>query len=68
MPDDLAFTEAESLADLQALAAESMGWQPLGEGMYLHHGGKGDPEVEQVLVVVGVPDIALTGFNVLLLT
>ena len=68
MPDYLTFTDATSLADLQTLAGESMGWQPLGEGAYLHHGGNGDPQVEQVLHVVGVPDIALIGLNMLLLT
>ena len=55
---------AEALADLQALAAESMGWQPLGEGAYLHHGGA----EENVIHVVGIPDIALSGLKLLLLT
>jgi len=58
--------DAEALADLQALAAESMGWQPLGEGAYLHIGAKDDPE--QVIHVVGIPDAAWAGFDVLLLT
>jgi len=61
---DLSPMDAQALADLQALAAESMGWQPLGEGVYLHHG---DPE-ENVIHVVGIPDTALAGLNVLLLT
>ena len=60
--------DVEALAELQALAAESMGWQPLGEGAYLHDGTKGDPEAEQVIHVVGIPDTALAGLNVLLLT
>lgn len=68
MPDYLMFTDAESLADLQSLAAESMGWQPLGEGGYLHHGTKTDTDAETVIHVVGVPDTAYTGLNVLLLT
>ncbi|MDO9277500.1 MAG: hypothetical protein Q7U05_02895 [Polaromonas sp.] len=52
-------------AELQALAAESMGWQPLSEGAYLHHGDAGG---EDMIQVVGLPDIALAGLNVLLLT
>lgn len=71
MADYLNFPElppldAEALAELQALAAEAMGWQPLDEGVYLHHG---DPTNEEnVIEVVGLPDIALVGCNVLLLT
>jgi len=61
---DLSPLDAQALADLQQLAAESMGWQPLGEGAYLHHG---DAE-ENVIHVVGIPDTALAGLNVLLLT
>jgi hypothetical protein len=57
-----------SLAELQALAAEAMGWQPLGADAYLHHGGDcahdGD---ENVIQVVGVPDADMAGMNVLLL-
>ena len=60
--------DAEALADLNALAAESIGWQPLGEGAYLHDGAKGNPEAEQVIYVVGIPDTAWAGLNVLLLT
>jgi len=61
---DFSPLDAEALADLQTLAAESMGWQPLGDGVYLHHG---DAE-ENVIHFVGVPDTAFTGLNVLLLT
>jgi len=51
---------------LQALAAESMGWQPLGQGTYLHHGDA--DENEDVIHVVGIPDMSMAGMNVLLLT
>lgn len=47
---------------LENLAAESIGWQPLGEGAYLH---VGDPEA-LVINVVGVPDAGMAGMNVLL--
>ena len=62
---DLAPLDAASRAELQALAAEAMGWQPLGPGAYLH---LGDAEGEEnVIHVVGVPDTSLAGLNVLLL-
>lgn len=71
MPDNLTFPDPlpldpESLAELHALAAEAIGWQPLGEGAYLHHGNPGGDEV--VIQVVGVPDAGMAGMNVLLLT
>jgi len=54
-------------AELQELAnieAESIGWQPLGDGTYLH---VGDPDEEEtVITVVGVPDAGMAGMNVLL--
>ena len=57
--------DATSLAEIQALAAEAMGWQPLGPGTYLHQGdAEGD---EGVIYVVGVPDAGMAGMNVLLL-
>lgn len=55
-------TEAELQAEMAAIAAESIGWQPLGEGAYLH---VGDPEA-LVIEVVGVPDAGMAGMNVLL--
>ena len=73
MPADLTFIhidpaplDAASRAELQALAAEAMGWQPLGQGAYLHLGDV-DGE-ENIIQVVGVPDVQMSGFNVLLLT
>ena len=47
--------------ELTAIEAESIGWLPLGDGAYLH---VGDPEGE-VITVVGVPDAAMAGMNVL---
>lgn len=37
--------------ELAAIEVEAIGWQPLGEGAYLH---VGDPEA-LVITVVGVP-------------
>ena len=47
---------------LENLAAESIGWLPLGDGAYLH---VGDPE-GAVITIVGVPDAGMAGMNVLL--
>lgn len=55
--------EAEQL-DLAAIEAESIGWLPLGDGANLH---VGDPDA-LVIDVVGVPDEAMAGMNVLLLS
>ena len=65
---DLSTLGAEALAELQSLAAEAMGWQPLGEGAYLHHGNKDYTVTESMIQVVGIPDTPLAGLNALLLT
>jgi hypothetical protein len=65
---DLPFNDHSEQAELHQLAAESMGWQPLTDGAYLHHGDKENQPTELAIQVVGIPDIALAGQNVLLLT
>ena len=60
----LLITEAELQAELAAIEAESIGWQPLGDGAYLHM-GKPDEE-EMVITVTGVPEVGMVGMNVLL--
>ncbi len=49
---------------LAAIAAESIGWQPLGDGAYLHVGKPDEEEI--VITVVGVPDASMAGMDVLL--
>ena len=44
-------SQAAEQAELDAIAAESIGWLPLGDGAYLH---VGDPQA-LVITVVGVP-------------
>jgi hypothetical protein len=61
MNDYLLDTQAE-LHELAAISAESIGWQPLSDGAYLH---VGDPDAP-VIEVVGVPDAGMAGVNVLL--
>jgi hypothetical protein len=58
---DLVLDLQAELQELAAIEAESIGWQPLGDGAYLH---VGDPEGE-VISVVGVPDAGMAGMNVL---
>lgn len=55
----------ELKAELAAIEAESIGWQPVGNGAYLHVGKPHEEEV--VITVVGVPDAGMVGMNVLLL-
>lgn len=52
-------------SELYALAAEAIGWHPIGQGAYLHLGDLDDETA--VIEVVGLPDIAQMGLNVLLL-
>jgi len=51
-------------AELAAIEAESIGWQPLGAGAYLHVGKPDEEEV--VITLTGIPDAAMVGMNVLL--
>lgn len=52
------------LLELAAIEAESLGWQPLGDGAYLHLGKHAEEEF--VINVTGVPDASMAGMNVLL--
>jgi hypothetical protein len=54
-------------AELDAIKAESIGWLPLGEGIYLHHGDAQSSQEPIVIEVVGIPDASMAGMNVLLL-
>lgn len=56
--------EAEFLRELKEIEAESIGWQPLGDGAYLHVGKPDEEEI--VITVVGVPDASMAGMDVLL--
>lgn len=54
------------MTELAAIEAESIGWQPLGDGAYLHLGKLEDEEEEVVITVTGVLDAGMAGMNVLL--
>lgn len=56
---------AAELDELEQVAAESIGWQPLGEQAYLHVGKLASDDL--VITVVGTPDSSMAGMAVLLL-
>jgi hypothetical protein len=63
--NDITFAE---YAELQAIRAESIGWLPLGQGVYLHQGQAQAPGDDTIVIeVVGIPDAAMAAMNVLLL-
>ena len=65
---ELTPTLTENLAaELEAIQAEAMGWLQLDAGAYFHHGLKSESEEAVVIEVVGIPDVQMTGMNVLLL-
>jgi len=45
------------------IQAESIGWIPLEEGVYLHQSSEG---IEDHIVFMGVPNLGVDGENVLL--
>ncbi len=55
---------ADFLREMAEIEAESIGWQPLGDGAYLHVGKPDEEEI--VITVVGVPDASMAGMDVLL--
>ena len=50
----------ELKAELAAIEAESMGWIPLDDGVYLHLGSD-----KEVVEIVGFADAGMAGANVL---
>lgn len=62
--NELIFDLQAELTELAANEAESIGWQPLGDGAYLHLGKLEEEEV--VITVTGVLDAGMAGMNVLL--
>ena len=58
--DGVADIEAEFGQELAQIEAESIGWQPLGQGAYLHVGSDAP-----VIEVVGQAIAAMAGSNVL---
>ena len=57
--------QADYLQELKAIQAESIGWLPLGQGVYLHRGASIGIEQDSVVEVVGIADAGMEGLNVL---
>ena len=54
--------EADFWAELAQIQAESIGWMPLEEGVYLHVGS----DETEIIEVVGIPTAEMQGLTVLL--
>ena len=53
-------SEIDFFTEHQEIEAESMGWIPLDDGVYLHLGSD-----EEVVEIVGLADAGMAGANVL---
>ena len=54
--------EPDFSAELAAIEAESIGWIPLEEGVYLHVGS----DETEIIEVIGIPTADMQGLTVLL--
>ena len=59
---DAMIDPADFNLELQEIAAESIGWLPLGDRAYLHVGS----EETEIIEVVGIPTPEMQGLTVLL--
>lgn len=55
--------EADFLAELVEIAAESIGWLPLGDRAYLHVGS----EETEIIEIVSIPSAEMQSLTALLL-
>lgn len=60
--------DADFSRELREIQAESIGWQPLYHGGYLHRGAPASTPTDLFIEVVGIADATMAGLNVLLLT
>ncbi|QJC55198.1 hypothetical protein HC248_00476 [Polaromonas vacuolata] len=58
-------SQDDYLHELQAIKAESIGWLPLGQNVYLHRGAPIGAALDSVIEVVGIADADMAGLNVL---
>ena len=54
--------DSDFLLELASIQAESIGWIPLEEGVYLHVGS----DETEIIEVVGIPTAEMQGLSVLL--
>ena len=56
---------ADFLEEFKAIQAESLGWIPLEQGVYLHCGAQADAGQVAVVQVVGLADASMADSHVL---
>ena len=56
---------ADFLEEIKAIQAESLGWIPLAQGVYLHRAAQTDAEQVAVIQVVGQADASMANSHVL---
>ena len=59
------FDPADFLEEFKAIQAESLGWTPLAQGVYLHCPAQTDAEQVAVVQVVGQADASMANCHVL---
>ena len=59
------FDPADFLEEFKAIQAESLGWTPLAQGVYLHCPAQTDAEQVAVVQVVGQADASMANSHVL---
>ena len=59
------FDPADFLEEFKAIQAESLGWTPLAQGVYLHCPAQTDAEQVAVVHVVGQADASMANSHVL---
>ncbi len=59
------FYPEDFLEEFKAIQAESLGWIPLEQGVYLHCAGQTDAEQVAVVHVVGQADLSMADSHVL---
>ena len=57
--------QAALIADLKSIEAESIGWSPLDQGVYLHTAPQINSDHVVIVDVVGVAHASMAGSNVL---
>ena len=57
--------QADFLQELKVINAESIGWLPLEQNVYLHRGAPVGAAQDSVIEVVGIADADMVSLNVL---
>jgi hypothetical protein len=57
--------QTDFLQEVKAIKAESIGWLPLGQNVYLHRGDQIGSDQDAVIEVVGIADADMAHLNIL---